>query len=246
MVKSRNHFWLCAGILTVVVSFRLIDSSFGAPQQMYAGPRRAANESALIRGATKEVNIESCDGVKVTSLEISVLPGEHVLEMSYVGSISYSTENSFKKFSVEAGHTYTMDWTQGQAPASYTVVVKDITTGKMVNATGWYDRKIAAQRAETWRRKTKEFPQDGNAWGSLGDMLLILEKYEESLAAFESCISIFPNSPLGWRKKSEALLGLKRNDEALTAIEKAIQFRPGDDEFKQFKENIIKAMSRKE
>ena len=82
MVKPRSNLSFYVEVLAVVASLFLTGSSFAAPMRAYTGPERPASETALIRGAATWINIISCDGMKVTSVDISVLPGDHTIEMS--------------------------------------------------------------------------------------------------------------------------------------------------------------------
>jgi tetratricopeptide (TPR) repeat protein len=183
----------------------------------------------------------------VTSSSVSVLPGEHTIEMSYSGSSGYSTSGTPRKFNTEAGHTYIVDkQTSSTSPGRYTVLITDKTTGKLVPAVPVITQAMAEQSLAMAEKSIKEHPQNGNFWGEKGQALLRLGRYEESLAAFETCISIIPNSALGWKQKSEALYGLKRYDEALATIDKAILLRPTDSEYQKTKENIMKSIKERD
>ena len=86
MFKTRSKLLCCVKVMAVAASIFLVGSC-SATTRMYPGPERPASETALVRGATTEINIESCDGAKVTSTSVVVLPGDHTIEMSFRGEM---------------------------------------------------------------------------------------------------------------------------------------------------------------
>ena len=92
----------------------LVQTTSMASQQGYAGPAKPADETALLKsGAYTE--IVSVDGTKVSSLNVTVLPGEHtvVMKPSYpldnvygTPYYFYSLVNGSVRFNADAGHTY--------------------------------------------------------------------------------------------------------------------------------------------
>jgi hypothetical protein len=242
MFKTRGNLLCYVKVLAVVASVFLAGSCSTAPMRGYTGPELPASQTALIRGASSGINIVSCDGMKVTSSAVSVLPGDHIIEMSYFDSISesYSVGTSFIKFTAEAEHIYSVGHMSSSLPGRYEVLVMDQTTGKrvplkFVDTPGTGERMLkAAEEA------IKEHPQNAEFWANKGFALVMLKRYEEALPALEKAISLKPDFAEAWSLKSQTLYELKRYGEALTATEKAIQLRPNEQVYKRNGEIIMK------
>jgi hypothetical protein len=241
MVKAKGKLLFYVGVLVVVISLFLAGSSFAAPKRMYTGPERPASETALIRGASSEINIESCDGVKVTSLDLAVLPGDHIVEMSFSGVLMRSADTSFLQLIAEAGHTYIVDIedVHTQPGARYHAFILDKTTGKRVSR-HFLPPSQLEQRLAFNEQSLNQFPQNADSWAEKGYLLIKLKRYEEALPALEKATELKPDSAEAWFMKSGVLYELKRYDEAITAVDKAIQLRPNEPAFRQGKQTIMK------
>ena len=242
MIKTRGKLLFYMEVLAIVASLFLVGSSFAAPKRMYTGPERPASETALIRGATFEINIESCDGVKVTSSDIAVLPGDHTIEMSFHGVMEYSQDTSFLQFTAEAGHTYLVDkeYPHNQPGGWYAPFILDKTTGEKVSQS-FIPPSQLEQRLSIIEKSIKGHPQNANFWAEKGIILVKLKRYEEALPAIETALSLKPDLGGGgvWYLKSSVLYELGRYDEALADIEKAIKLR-GNDNDNRHRETILK------
>lgn len=238
MIKARGNISFYIEVLAVVASLFLAGSSFAAPQRMYTGPERPASETALIRGATTEISLESCDGVKITSLDVVVLPGVHTIGWTHRGA----RDTDFRKFTTEAGHTYVVDRKELNIPGRYSVLITDRTSGKNVSTIWFVPRAVAEQRLAVADKSIEQFPRKADFYGEKADMLMRLERYSEALQPLDTAISFTSNNPQLWAMKSRVLYELKRYDEALIAIDKAIALRPDISELSQGREFITSAM----
>jgi hypothetical protein len=229
MVKARSKFLFYVEVMAVIASLFLTGSSFAAPKRMYTGPELPASQTALVRGADITINLVSCDGAKVTSLEVSVLPGEHTIEMSFSGGGSYSSDTAFLKFTAEAGHTYVVDKDNQTEPGKYFPFILDKTTGKKVSQNFTPSSKLE-ERLTVVEKWIKEHPQNANYWAQKGNLLNRLKRYSEALSALETAVSLKSDDGAMWNEKSLALYQLGRHEEALADIEKAIQLRGNDND----------------
>ncbi len=245
MTKVSNKSLFCVNVLVVIALIFLAGLSFAAPQRMYTGPERPASETALVKGAASEINIVSCDGVKATKLEVSVLPGEHVIEMSFRGDMEYSEDTSFLKFTAEAGHTYIVDRedVKNQQGAFYNPFILDKTTGKRVSDNVIPPSKLE-ERLVSVERYLKGHPQNADFLAEKGALLTMLGRYEEALPALEAAISYKSDSAGLWAAKSAVLYQMKRYNDALTAIDRAIQLLPNEAKLKEIRQEIINAMGK--
>jgi hypothetical protein len=120
-----------------VLAIGLLTMSCGTTR-MYSGPELRANEIAIIQSATSAITIESCDRKRISASRVAVLPGEHLIEMSFYDRtqgdwVSWSISNSFLSFTAEAGHTYSVDWKDDSRDnRKYVVVLKDLKTGEEI------------------------------------------------------------------------------------------------------------------
>ena len=71
-------------------------------------------------------------------------------------------------------------------------------------------------------------PYDSEAWKNKGLLLVMLQKPEEALKAFNKAIEINPHYPDAWTGKGLALTELNKFDEAIKAHNKAIEINPQD------------------
>jgi hypothetical protein len=218
-------------------------SSFGT-YKLYTGPQRPATETALIEGADSTIIIASCDGVRFSSTSVSVLPGNHTVEMLYSGGGSYSADTSFLEFTAEAGHKYHVDKTLNTGPGRYTPFILDKTTGKQVSRF-MIKPGSEQQRLEIVEKSLKEHPREATFWLEKGDLLCKLKRYEEALPCLETALSLKSDQNGGfWSLKSFVLYNLKRYDEALADIDKAIKLRNNEND-KKGRETVLKAMKAK-
>jgi hypothetical protein len=200
--------------------------------RMYSGPELSASQVAIVRPAQISVSIESCDNKRLSGLasSLSVLPGEHVIEMSIrAPGIMYSADTSFMTFKAEAGHVYAVDWEQSKtAPNRYTSFIVDVGTNKVVSA---YMLKPGTEelRLQLVEKSIKEHPRNANLWVEKGDLLGRLRRYDEALPAFEAALSLDNNQGGAfWNMKSFVLHQLGRDEEALADMEKAVKLRGND------------------
>ncbi|MGO8947004.1 MAG: toll/interleukin-1 receptor domain-containing protein [Ktedonobacterales bacterium] len=102
--------------------------------------------------------------------------------------------------------------------------------------TGWYAQKRyeeARERREVALAAYEHIlgldPENGAIWHKKGDVLGILKREEEALAAFDQAITLNPKAVLlaeALSGKGYALYLLKRAEEALAAFEQAITLNP--------------------
>jgi hypothetical protein len=225
MFKVGNILLYLSKVLCVV-TLALIMISCSTTTKMYSGPELPASQTALVQGAAGPISIEACDGVKVTSSAITVLPGEHTIWMSLnqIGSVGeyYSTGNIPITFIAEAGHTYGVDVSTHRNPYA---LIKDNTTGEKVAFSSHkqkYEENVI-KRADIQIQKN---PTNVYAWTAKANSLIRLERYNEALPILDEAISINPKFVKSWFNKSWALSELKRYEDALVAIDKAIQLEP--------------------
>jgi hypothetical protein len=246
MFKTRSKFLCCVKVLAVVISAFLLGSC-SSTMKMYSGPERPATETALIRGADATIDIVSCDGTRVTSTAVAVLPGEHRVEVSYshLGSEGYSLLGTIMlRFTAETGHTYIVDKVihAPSSPGMSSMFIIDHVTGKEVS-TGMTKPGTEEVRLRLIEISIKEHPNNAEFWASKGYLLGKLKRYEEALPTLERATVLKPDFAEAWFMKSMVLCELKRYDEALTAVDKAIQLRPNEPAFRQGKQDIMKRVN---
>lgn len=243
MIKAKGKLLFYVEVMAAVASLFLAESVFAAPKRMYTGLERPATETALIRGATSEINIESCDGMKVTSLEITVLPGEHIIEMSFSGPLESSAQNSFLQFTAVAGHTYVVDREDvfSSPGPLYSAFIFDKTTGKRVSK-NIIPQSMLEQQLMLIEKALQGHPQHVDFWAGKIIVLARLGRNEEALSAVETAISLIPNSGELWVLKSVLLYQLKRYSDVSTAIDRATQFLPNEAKFRQLRGEVIRAI----
>jgi hypothetical protein len=127
MFKRQCESLFSAKALFVLAMFFLMVSC-ATTAKMYSGPDLPANEVAFIQSAT-------CDGKKIAASRAAVMPGEHLIEMSFNQAsgdwVYWSANNAFFYFTAEAGHTYSVDWKlRPNNEKTYAVVLKDQKTGQ--------------------------------------------------------------------------------------------------------------------
>ena len=211
--------------------------------RMYSGPELPASQTALIQGVDSGINIVICDGVKVTSTAVSVLPGEHVIGIQfYYKEMGYSKDVAYRKFTAEAGHVYSVGITLNVGPGRYDTFIMDKTTGRKMNASNYTVPGSEQGKLEVAEKSIKEHPQNANFWAEKGDILVRMKRYEEALPALDTAISLNSNLHLVWAEKSWALYEIKRYNDALIAIDKAIQLRPNTPQYLKGRKIITDAM----
>jgi hypothetical protein len=236
------------GILALIVSVLLISSCAVAPYKAYMGPDLPSDKTALIEGADPGINLVSCDGIKPTSRQaISVLPGEHTVEMSFNDpSVGYSRDTSLFKFTAEAGHRYAVDKTISSDPGRYFPFIMDKTTGRKIQQTFLAKPGTEEQRLAMAEKSIKQHPTNADFWIEKGAMLIELKRYEEAVSTLDTATSLNIYSAPAYSLKSQALFELKRYEEALAAIDKAINLRLTYSAYQHSKDAIIKAMDKKQ
>jgi tetratricopeptide (TPR) repeat protein len=214
--------------------------------KMYSGPDLPASETATVRGADVTINLVSCDGNKFSANSIIVLPGKHIVEMSFYDSVAarYSNDTAFLQFDAEKGHNYIVDKKLNTGYSRYSAFIMDAASGKTVSTNivkpgGEKERLVVVEKS------LKEHPREANFWIEKGDLLVKMKRYNEALPCLETALSLKPDQNGNfWNLKSFVLYQLKRYDEALADIDKAIKIR-GNDNDKKGRETVLKAMGAK-
>jgi hypothetical protein len=233
---------LIAACMLGVSSF-LTCSCVSSPTKMYSGPDLPVNETALIRGALSGIVIETCDGAKISSSAIIVLPGNHIVEMSYNlergdGGRSYSNENCFMAFTAEAGHVYNVDRTI--SGGYYHAFIEDQTTGRRVVSGCTVQAAQAERKLMLSERSIKYQPRNATPWFNKGVALTLLKRYDEAIVAFDTAISLQSNLVGAWYWKGRALYESKRYQEALVCLSTAASLTPNVREIIQLRESVLK------
>lgn len=70
-------------------------------------------------------------------------------------------------------------------------------------------------------------PESAVAWSDLGWAFQGLKRYDESISAFETAISLNERFGLAWNNKGVTLFRLGRHDEALSAFDRACELDSG-------------------
>jgi hypothetical protein len=104
-------FFVATRLIAVMILFS-INSCTSVAMKGYEGPDLSADKTAIVEAGVY-LDIEKCDGVKLSSLQdrVIVLPGDHTIEMTFAtqyrgNSVVYSREAASVTFRTEAGHTY--------------------------------------------------------------------------------------------------------------------------------------------
>jgi hypothetical protein len=130
MLRKKFSFSGSAKVLfIVIIALQVVACS--TTSRMYSGPERPLSETALVQCGNPTLSITSCDGTKVTSSNIIILPGQHTLEIFFrtLGHEGYYG-NFRLGFTAEAGHTYVVDQTKDYLPQ-----IHDKTTDKWIPVT---------------------------------------------------------------------------------------------------------------
>jgi hypothetical protein len=115
MLKTKRE-GLCLVKVLFIVAIAFLTGSCSSTMRMYSGPELPASQTALVRAGDIGVDLVSCDGKKITSSEIIILPGEHTIEMSfYQREVGYSADTALMDFTAEAGHVYMVNKILGEA-----------------------------------------------------------------------------------------------------------------------------------
>lgn len=72
----------------------------------------------------------------------------------------------------------------------------------------------------------KQDPDNYQLWSALGELMGILERDEEALAAFERALAIEPTIASTWYNRGNALYNMSRYGEAVTSYTKALELQP--------------------
>jgi hypothetical protein len=246
MFKGRSGL-RCFAKLIVAVSVLFLAVSCSTTTQMYTGPERPASETALIKGADYSIYIERCDGTRVSSAALTVLPGEHTIEATYDEGPGgyYNVDTARLGWKAEAGHTYIVEKARiTERPGTWgSMFIKDQTSDKKVSNALSKPGKEAA-RLRFIETKIKEFPNYVDFWVEKGYLLTQLQRYEEAMAALDTALSMKADSAYAWEVKSLVFYQQRLYDDSLTAIDKAIQLR-GNESDKKMREEILKKMEEK-
>ncbi len=109
--------------------------------QAYPGPRLPPEQIARIEDSFSEwvfwaraVSLESLDGRCVTTRNLEVLPGSHVVGVTYMSAkvvvISMSQSPCFVTFNAEPGHTYQVDGEDSLLKKGWHCWIEDVRTKK--------------------------------------------------------------------------------------------------------------------
>jgi cytochrome c-type biogenesis protein CcmH/NrfG len=71
-------------------------------------------------------------------------------------------------------------------------------------------------------------PDDPTLWWGKGATLLLLDRSQEALHAYEQALRLRPDYPEAWWGKAQALIYLSEPDKALAAYDQALRFHPDD------------------
>jgi len=148
----RNMVFHGLGIIALGIAALALAACAGTPMKGYSGPVLPAEQTALVKTGPY-AEIVSCDGVKVSALRVTVLPGEHTVEMKPNDQQSDYTQTGYMfrsrvtgsvSFTAEVGHTYVVGVSIAAAPitdedigSGYTWIgaIEDETTHKKVKKT---------------------------------------------------------------------------------------------------------------
>lgn len=157
----------------IMLSISLVISC-SSTQRMYSGSELPAAEIAHVRSAGMGIFIERCDGKQVFASEVTVLPGDHSIEMSFTDRLfnTVSGNNAVMYFTAEAGRTYVVDKVYGDGN-TYRMTITDVSTNKQV---GRYQQ--TPNRVETFRY-----------WLNRGDAFLAKKKYGDALSDYSAALS---------------------------------------------------------
>jgi len=123
-----NHIFHNIKWVALAVAIFALGACSSSPMKAYTGPTMPADQTALIVSGPY-TDLESVDGVKVSSLSATVLPGKHTVGMrpseygttypGYVGPYYfYSRVTGSVEFAAEAGHRYVAWVRMGPGPAT--------------------------------------------------------------------------------------------------------------------------------
>jgi tetratricopeptide (TPR) repeat protein len=211
------------------------------PTYFHVDPILSPNEMALVQNFDSTLNISSCDGKRIISPKIWLLPGEHTLTASifrtdnalevytYTGDVTLS-------FNAEAGHRYRLAYNMSSLPNKVLFFIVDQTTGNNV-------RLSLSTPPQTLNKRDAmkifgDHPVNAEYWFNRGYILMQLKNYEDALVAFDRSISIRSNSAYPWKFKSEALYELKRYEEAFNAITRAIELHSNESQWYLLRKKI--------
>ena len=199
--------------IIILLSTVIVLAGCSSTQKMYSGAELPSTQTALVRGADMTINLVSCDGKKITSNEIIVLPGDHTIEMSYhQQGVSYSADTALIDFTAETGHAYIVDRLIGGGN-TYRVTIIDRDSQQKVGRNERSSR-TPEQSLELYTRYIKEAPRWPGTWMQRGDHLVAMKRHKEALADYEKALSITKDAPLFTNKNDI----LKRIDDTKKLI----------------------------
>jgi hypothetical protein len=207
----KREFLYLVKVLCALVTVFMVGSC-STTTRMYSGPELPANQTALIRGADISINLVSCDGKKLSSSNVIVLPGEHTIEMSYYDSVAYrySSDSSLMDFTAEAGHVYVVDKISGGG--RYLSFILDSSTGKKVDRNG-RSAQTLSQQLILRDRFVEQAPRYPGSWVERGDLFVAMKRYKDALADYEKALSLTEDAL--WAKDREAILKRINNTKSL-------------------------------
>ncbi|QLA18788.1 tetratricopeptide repeat protein [Desulfolutivibrio sulfoxidireducens] len=88
---------------------------------------------------------------------------------------------------------------------------------------GYFNTKNKNEAKKIAENTLLVMPNSGNDYLGQGHALLILDKYEDALIAFQKAIELVPTNPRLWTNYGNTYYSLKRYQEALEAHEKSLQ-----------------------
>ena len=100
-----------------------------------------------------------------------------------------------------------------------------LVVGDMYFELGQYAEAAQAYR-ETLDTPTSHTSEHDQAWGSLGQCLLLLSQPDEAIPVFEKAVALHPRDVLSWYYYGVALSQTGDKKKALTALHKALKLRP--------------------
>jgi hypothetical protein len=187
--------FLCLAKVLVVVTTVFLTGSCSSTMRMYSGPELPASQTALVRGADISINLVSCDGRKITSSDVVILPGDHTIEMSfYQREVGYSIDTALMDFAAEAGHVYIVEKLMGGGNM-YGAIIIDRDSRQKVSRNERSSR-TPEQSLELYTKYIKEAPRWPGTWVQRGDLLITMKRYKDALSDYEKALSLTKDAPL--------------------------------------------------
>jgi tetratricopeptide (TPR) repeat protein len=232
----------CHRVSVILFSMLLFSACTLDPTYFHVDPILPPNEMALIQNFDSTLSISSCDGKRIISPKIWLLPGEHALTASihrndnalevytYTGDVTL-------RFNAEAGHRYRLAYNLSSLPNKALFFIVDQATGSNVRL-NLLTPPQTLDKQDT-KKTFGDHPVNAVYWFNRGYILMQLKNYEDAIVAFERSISIRSNSAYPWKFKSEALYESKRYEDALNAIMRAIELHPNESQWYLLRNKIM-------